>query len=128
MKLLLDTHIFLWLNNAPEKCSANILELCQDSRNRLFLSHASLWEMQIKQQLGKLELLTPLPEIVEASQRNHALTLLSIHAGHIYALGDLPRLHQDPFDRLLIAQAKQESMTLVSVDRNIREYPVQVVW
>lgn len=128
MRLLLDTHIFLWLNSTPEKCSVNIRQLCEDSQNRLFLSYVSLWEMQIKQQLGKLELLAPLPEIVEASQRDHALVLLPIETRHIYTLSSLPRLHQDPFDRLLIAQAMQESMTLASVDKSIRAYRVDVVW
>ena len=62
MRLLLDTHIFLWLNDAPEKCSASILQLCENSENHLFISYVSLWEMQIKQQLGKLEL--PVEEIM----------------------------------------------------------------
>ena len=128
MRLLLDTHIFLWLNDAPEKCSASILQLCENSENHLFISYVSLWEMQIKQQLGKLELSMSLPELVKNSQLDHALLLLPIKIQHIYTLSSLPRFHQDPFDRLLIAQAMQESMTLVSVDKNIRAYPVDVVW
>lgn len=128
MRLLLDTHIFLWLNSTPEKCSPHILQLCKDSKNRLFLSHVSLWEIQIKQQLGKLELLASLPEIVETSQHNHALFLLPIETKHIYTLSSLPRIHQDPFDRLLVAQALQESMTLLSMDKSIRDYPVNVMW
>ena len=128
MRLLLDTHVFLWLNDAPEKCSPNILQLCENRENYLFISYVSLWEIQIKQQLGKLELLMPLPELVESSQRDHALVLLPIETQHIYTLSSLPRFHQDPFDRLLIAQAMQESMALASVDKNIRACPVDVVW
>ena len=128
MRLLLDTHVFLWLKKKKKKCSPNILQLCENRENYLFISYVSLWEIQIKQQLGKLELLMPLPELVESSQRDHALVLLPIETQHIYTLSSLPRFHQDPFDRLLIAQAMQESMALASVDKNIRACPVDVVW
>ena len=127
MNLLLDTHIFLWLNEQPEKLSANILKHCEDSKNTLFLSHVSPWEIQIKQQLGKLTLDEPLQAVIETQQQENDLQLLSIKLSHIYALAQLPHHHRDPFDRLLIAQAIVEEMSVISVDGHFAEYPVKLV-
>ena len=86
MNLLLDTHIFLWLNQQPEKLSTNILALCEDSSNTLYLSHVSPWEIQIKNQLGKLSLDVPLQSMIETQQQENGLKLLPITLPHIYAL------------------------------------------
>ncbi len=128
MRLLLDTHTFLWLNSAPEKLSEKALQLCNDPTNMLFLSHVSPWEIQIKQQIGKLNLQAPLHELIETQQQESGLQLLPIELEHIYALSELPSHHRDPFDRLLIAQAIAESMSLVSVDRSLGRYPVRIEW
>lgn len=124
MKLLLDTQIFLWLNLEPEKCSSGLLDRCRKTETELILSVVSIWEIQIKHQLGKLPLDIPLSSIVEDCQREYGLQLLSIAPRHIYALSALPDHHRDPFDRILIAQAQIESILLATVDRIIPRYSV----
>jgi PIN domain nuclease of toxin-antitoxin system len=122
VNLLLDTHIFLWLNQSPEKLSVDLLELCNDTKNTLFLSHVSPWEIQIKNALGKLDLDAPLLEMIQVQQRDNDLKLLPIELTHIYALAKLEHHHNDPFDRLLIAQAMVENMPIVTVDSKIKLY------
>lgn len=126
MNLLLDTHIFLCLNQEIECIPANILSLCEDSNNTLYLSHISPWEIQIKNQLGKLDLAVNLQEMIETQQQN-GLKMLPITLSHIYALAYLENYHQDPFDRLLIAQATVESMPLITVDNKIIRYPIVTI-
>ena len=128
MKLLLDTHAFIWWDSEPEKLSPRALSLCQDSQNQLHLSVASLWEIQIKSHLGKLKLSTPLPDIVATQQEANGLVLLSIHPEHTYALESLPHIHRDPFDRMIIAQAGSEKMRLITHDEIVRKYPLDVAW
>ena len=128
MKLLLDTHVFLWLNLEPEKCTPKVLDLCQQPETILLLSMASLWEIQIKHQLGKLPLDVALRTLIETSQAEYGLQFLSIAPEHIYGLESLPNHHRDPFDRLLVAQAKAEALPLVSADQHIARYPIEVVW
>lgn len=127
MKLLLDTHTFLWLDSEPEKLSQHIQELCQDPKNTLLLSVVSIWEIQIKKQLGKLELRIPLSEIVREQQEN-GIEILVIESAHILGLESLPNHHKDPFDRLLISQAVVEDAILISADPLIKQYPVKVEW
>jgi len=127
MNLLLDTHIFLWLNQQPEKLSPHVLALCEDSKNTLYLSHVSPWEIQIKTKLGKLDLHSPLQDMIATQQRDNNLQLLPIALKHIYALADLENYHQDPFDRLLIAQATVEAMPLITVDSKIIQYPIVTI-
>ncbi len=103
MKLLLDTHIFLWLNFEPEKLSDHIRDVCSDSANQLYLSMVSPWEIQIKQQLGKLKFQSPLNKLINVQIEQNDLILLPIQLKHIYALSDLPHIHKDPFDRLDVA-------------------------
>ncbi len=106
MKVLLDTHAFIWWDSAPEKLSPQARAACQDRTNLLLLSVASAWEMQIKLQLGKLRLRLPLAEVIVSQQQTNDLQVLPIALNHILALQSLPAHHKDPFDRLLIAQAK----------------------
>ena len=127
MKLLLDTHAFIWYDNDPEKLSRRVQELCKDPENILLLSVASIWEMQIKSQLGKLQLRMPLPELIREQQGN-GLEILPIEPNHIFALDSLPNHHKDPFDRLLVAQAIVEDAVLVSADPLVKQYPVSVEW
>ena len=127
-RLLLDTHTFLWWDSRPEKLSAHVLALCQDPAVILYLSLVSLWEIQIKSSLGKLPLALPLREIVEGQQSQHGLQLLPITPAHIYILGTLPLHHNDPFDRLLIAQSISEKLPFASVDSQFFSYPTSVIW
>lgn len=127
-RLLLDTHTFLWWDSRPEKLSARVLALCQDPAVVLYLSLVSLWEIQIKTSLGKLPLALPLRDIVQLQQEQHGLQLLPIMPGHIYTLGTLPFHHNDPFDRLLIAQSISEGLELASVDSQFSPYSASVIW
>ena len=111
MKLLLDTHTLIWWTLTPERLSQLVLSLLGDSNNDLILSVVSVWEMQIKLQLGKLTLNMPLPNLIDSQQQTNGLQILSIELVHVLALQTLPNHHRDPFDRLLIAQATVEQPT-----------------
>ncbi|MCS6804855.1 MAG: type II toxin-antitoxin system VapC family toxin [Acidobacteriota bacterium] len=128
MKLLLDTHTFIWWDSEPAKLSPRVLALCQDRQNVLLLSVVSIWEMQIKSELGKLRLALSLKEIVESQQQTNNIEILPITLEHVLALEKLPASHKDPFDRLLVAQAMVEGLVLLSADPNITKYSIQVVW
>jgi len=128
VKLLLDTHVFLWMNHSPEKLSTRFLELCEQAQDELYLSLVTPWEMQIKQQIGKLKIASPIAEMLEKNQQINRIQLLPIALEHILALDQLPLHHGDPFDRLLIAQSMVENMALVTADEKIRRYDVDVVW
>lgn len=127
MRLLLDTHVFIWWDGEPEKLTQAMIFAMQDPANTLGLSTASIWEMQIKAQLGKLTLRRPLREIVESQQTTNGLEMLPVTAEHVYALDSLPAHHKDPFDRLLIAQANAEGMVLVTADMIFSSYPVRLL-
>ena len=128
MKLLLDTHVFIWWSSEPEKLSQYVLSLCQDIENNLILSAASVWEMQIKLQLGKLKLQLPLQELIESQQQTNTLQILSVDLEHVLELQNLPPYHYDPFDRLLIAQANAENVYLISKDEVFSKYEVKLLW
>ena len=128
MKLLHDTHAVLWLNNQPERLSPAIQTLCMAGEHDFYLSMASAWEMQIKCQLGKLALDLPIMELVSQGCDKNGILLLNIELAHIDMLGKLPDRHKDPFDRLLIAQAISEKLTMLSADQAFAGYPVEVVW
>jgi PIN domain nuclease of toxin-antitoxin system len=102
--------------------------LCQERTNTLLLSVASIWEMQIKLQLGKLKLNLPLTELLTSQQQTNHIEVLPITLIHILALENLPNQHKDPFDRLLIAQANVEEAVLVSCDQVFAKYPVNLAW
>ena len=128
MKLLLDTHTFIWWDSAPNKLTPQVLALCQDPANEMLLSVVSVWEMQIKSQLGKLQLNLPLREIIEGQQQTNNIQVLEITLAHVLALTGLPTPHKDPFDRLLVAQANVEDIVLVSRDKIFEQYPVKLLW
>ncbi len=128
MKLLLDTHTFIWWDSQPQRLSQQILNMCQDPENELLVSVASLWEIQIKLQLGKLELNKPLAELVSGQQEINKIDILDVKLEHILALAKLPPHHKDPFDRLLIAQTDIEEAILVSKDQIFTEYEVKLAW
>jgi len=128
MKLLLDTHTFIWWDSEPAKLSPQALALCQDRQNILLLSVVSIWEMQIKIQLGKLRLALSLREIIESQRQTNNIEIVPVTLAHVLALESLPSHHGDPFDRMLVAQAMVEGAALVSADSNIAKYAVQVVW
>lgn len=128
MRLLLDTHVFIWWDSEPAKLSPRVLALCQDKENTLLLSVASAWEIQFKMQLGKLKLHLPLSHLIQGQQETNALEVLPITLNHALALDALPPHHKDPFDRLLLAQSTVEDLVLVRKDSVFKNYPVEVVW
>ena len=128
MKYLLDTHTFIWWDSDLEKLSHKALELIQNPENVVLISTASIWEIQIKLQLGKLKLGGSLSEIIESQQKVNHFEVLPINLEHVLASDRLPAYHKDPFDRLLAAQALIEDAVLISKDPNLSNYPVQVDW
>ena len=127
MKLLLDTHAFIWWDSDPSRLSAPARAALHDPNSEVWLSVVSAWEMQIKAQLGRLALRLPLAQIVTQQQAN-GVQVLSVSLDHVLAVEQLPTVHKDPFDRLLAAQANTEGAKLVSADRVFANYPVQVLW
>lgn len=128
MNLLLDTHAFIWWNENNPRISSRLNGLLRDPGNQLWLSTASVWEMQIKMQLGKLQLQRPLRDLIDQEMNINRLRLLSVGLEDIYALDKLPMIHRDPFDRIIIAQALAGGFHLVSDDAHVKSYNVQVLW
>jgi PIN domain nuclease of toxin-antitoxin system len=123
MRLLLDTHIVLWWMAEPTKLSSKVHQAITNSDNAAFISAASIWELAIKHKLGRVDLPHYFLEALQAAQ----IQILSIEAHHALATIDLPPIHQDPFDRMLIAQAKCENLVLVTKDANILKYPISTL-
>src|SRR5688572_28113407 len=128
MKILLDSHAFIWWDDEIHKLSKPALAACQDPANMLILSLASVWELQIKIRLGKLQFSIPLQQKIAEQQQTNNLQLLAVRLEHIYALEQLPHHHRDPFDRLLIAQALDEELPIMTHDSAFSQYPVTVIW
>jgi len=127
MKLLLDTHAFIWWDSDPGQLSAPVLAALRDSANSVWFSVVSVWEIVIKAQLGKLALRLPLADIV-AQQQANGLQLRPVPLPHTLAVEKLPPVHKDPFDRLLAAQSIVEGAELVSADAIFTHYPVRLLW
>ncbi|MFI3187955.1 twitching motility protein PilT [Crenothrix sp. D3] len=128
MNLLLDTHAFIWLDIQPSMLSTTATSLIQQSDVNLFLSIVSIWEMQIKIQLEKLHLNATLEETITSQQTINGINILPITPAHIFTLESLPLIHKDPFDRLLISQAKLENLVLISKDSVFKDYKIPLVW
>ena len=113
MNLLLDTHAFVWWDSDQARLSARAMAAFLNPQNKMFLSVVSVWEMQIKAQLGKLTLRLPLRDLVD-DHRRRGLLIAHIEVDDTLGLAELPMLHGDPFDRLLISQARRGGFQLVS--------------
>ncbi|TDX27600.1 PIN domain nuclease of toxin-antitoxin system [Modicisalibacter xianhensis] len=122
-RLLLDTHAFLWWLADDPKLGSRARELIADSQNRVFVSAASIWEISIKKQLGKLEA----PDDMERILEEEGFLPLAIEPFHGEQAGNLPMHHRDPFDRMLIAQAQAEGLTLVTADNAFPPYGIRLV-
>jgi PIN domain nuclease of toxin-antitoxin system len=127
MKILLDTHIFLWFISGDAQLSTDVRDAIRDPDNEVYLSAVSVWEAIVKYQLGKL----PLPEHPETylpKQRAlHQIVSLSLDESSVAQLAKLPPLHRDPFDRMLICQALENGLTIATVDGAIPAYSVSVM-
>jgi len=128
VRLLLDTHVFLWFLAGNSRLRAASRRRVENKANDKFLSIASVWEMAIKVSLGKLELEDPLGEIVERGAGENGIALIGISKDHVLRVSTLPWHHRDPFDRLLAAQAMHEGMTLLTGDSAFDAYGVRRVW
>lgn len=128
MKYLLDTSVWLWSLTAPERVSARGRRVLASGKTEIYLSAASAWEIGIKSALGKLALPEPAATYVPARIAAQGIRPLSITHTHALAVGDLPAHHSDPFDRLLVAQAQIEGMAILTADRAVAQYDVEVVW
>lgn len=128
MRLLLDTCTFLWLITDDDSLSESARNLFRSPQTEVFLSAVSLWEITVKYQLGKL----PLPEhpryYIPRQRQAHQIESLSLHEDAIQHLANLPDVHRDPFDRMLVCQAIQEGLALLTPDPLIQQYPVKVIW
>ena len=125
MQLLLDTHVLLWWINDADNLSVKARKAIANADNECFLSLASCWELAIKCSLGKLVLSRPIDQFIPEHLSRNSIRLLNIDFRHVAKVATLPFHHRDPFDRLLVAQASLEKMTLVSADTAIAQYDVK---
>lgn len=128
MRLLLDTHALLWWIAGDERLSSRAAALIADGANEVLVSAASAWEVVVKSAIGRVEVPSPVDRFFTAQLQANAFVPLPIHMRHALGLSALPDVHRDPFDRILVAQAIAEELTLVSRDRVLRRYPVAVEW
>jgi PIN domain nuclease of toxin-antitoxin system len=128
VKLLLDTHAFIWWDSGDARLSVKALAACNSAGHSLHLSLASVWEMQIKMQLGKLTMRLPLAEVLRDQRQRNGLVLEAVALEDILLLETLRPLHRDPFDRLLVSQAMRGGFHLVTHDPEISRYPAPVLW
>ncbi len=128
MRILLDTHIWLWLNQSPKELPTDALEKLTDEANVLYLSAASAWEIAIKHQLKKLHLPMP-PEIyIPKRLSDNGILALPIDLDHTLRASALPMHHKDPFDRMIVAQAMLEDLMLMTADPHIKLYETSMIW
>ena len=123
MKILLDTHVLVWALSSPEKIKPKVQDLLVDIDNIVFVSIASLWELQIKKSLNKISL----PDDFISQLQENGFELLDINYKHIAKLAELPLIHRDPFDRMLVAQTIHENLSLVTNDLEIIKYNVKII-
>ncbi len=128
MRLLLDTHAFLWAARDPARLSGRARDAITDSNNERVLSAAVAWEIAIKIRLGRILAPSGLESFINDQIAALQLTHLPISSAHAVATADLPSLHKDPFDRILVSQAIVEGLTIVTADRAVAAYSVMTLW
>ena len=128
MRALLDTHVFLWWNLDDPQLSPVARDFIADGGNTLYLSAASAWEIAIKTAKGRLTLPEPADRYVATRLNLHHILVLPVEVSHALAVCNLPPLHTDPFDRLLVAQAGLEKLPILTADMAIGRYGVEVIW
>jgi len=122
MKLLLDTHLLLWAAGEPKKLSPKVRRLIDDAQNELLFSVASLWEVAIKRGLGRVDFHVD-TQLLRRGLLDNGYSELPIISDHVVATESLPPIHKDPFDRVLLAQATVEGITLLTTDSVVAQYP-----
>jgi PIN domain nuclease of toxin-antitoxin system len=128
MKHLLDTAIFLWSVDAQQNLSTRAREILEDGNVQIYVSPVVSWEIVIKVSRGKLKLARSVDETLNLAFNRFGLISQPITHAHSLTLGQLPSIHSDPFDRMLVAQAKTENMVLMTADKTLTGYPVQILW
>ena len=128
MRALLDTHTFLWWNMDDPRLSPRARQVLADGSNEIYLSAASAWEIAIKTARGRLILPEPPTSYVPNRMALHHFLHLPIQVSHALQVFKLPDLHQDPFDRLLVAQSQLEELPILTVDETIARYEVEIIW
>jgi PIN domain nuclease of toxin-antitoxin system len=128
LNLLLDTCVVLWLILETKQVPEPVMALLLDPANKRFLSVASVWEIVVKWQSGKLTLPKPPVEMLAEFKRRGRVAALPLEDTAVFQLSKLPKLHNDPFDRMLICQAIEGGMTIVTPDDQINQYPIKTLW
>jgi len=128
LKILLDTHTFLWAITDDRRLSEPARKAFSAANNDVLLSVASIWEILVKSETGRLPFPRPIGAYLRAQLSKTAITVLPILLSHVLALEQLPSHHRDPFDRIILAQAIAEKLPVVSADAKFRSYPVEILW
>ncbi|MCJ7784306.1 MAG: type II toxin-antitoxin system VapC family toxin [Desulfobacterales bacterium] len=128
MKVLLDTHTFLWWITDDPKLSLRVRGIISDGENEIFISAATGWEIAIKSQIGRLKLPDEPQRFILEQLKINGMKRLPIEMRHALHVSTLPAYHQDPFDRILIAQAQMEDLPVLSADPEIGKYEVTIIW
>ncbi|MCL2665433.1 MAG: type II toxin-antitoxin system VapC family toxin [Defluviitaleaceae bacterium] len=127
MKYLIDTHVIIWLAINSSELPEGIKELIENPENDIFVCSASLWEMAIKMNLGKLNLILPLDKLL-SDIKTSGFNVLQVDDKYLCNLLTLPIIHKDPFDRLIISTALVENLIVITIDENIHKYDVPWIW
>ncbi|MBI9082268.1 MAG: type II toxin-antitoxin system VapC family toxin [Desulfobacterales bacterium] len=128
MKLLLDTCTFLWLTKGREDLSVDAIEAFSDPKNEVYLSAVSAWEINVKYRIGRLPLPLPPDQFIPKERKRHLIARLDLSEQDTLHLCKLPTPHKDPFDRMLVCQAIEHSLTILTPDPLITQYPVRSLW
>lgn len=128
MNLLLDTCTFLWITKGDNRLSTNAHKAFISPDNKVYLSSISAWEISVKFSIGKLKLPYPPEQFIPRERQRHFITRLSLSEEGTFQLTKLPDIHKDPFDRILISQAIENALTILTPDEIIRQYPVKTLW
>lgn len=128
MKYLLNTHVFLWwITNSP-RLPKSVRIIFKEKRNELFFSTASIWEVMIKSQLKKIKLPDKPKEFIKEQLALNSIKILNVSLDHALEIYDLPKIHKDPFDRMLIAQVKVNRLPIITADSFIKQYNIDTFW
>jgi PIN domain nuclease of toxin-antitoxin system len=127
LRVLLDTHVWLWIQVEPERIQPSVLAVLEDPATHVFLSTVSVWEIVVKHGVGRLTLPEPPAEYVPERLGTSGVELLPVNLAHALGVASLPHHHGDPFDRMLVAQATTEGLALVTADRLLEPYDVELI-
>jgi PIN domain nuclease of toxin-antitoxin system len=128
VRALLDTHAFLWWIADDDRLSTTARDAIADGGNEVLFSVVSAWEIATKAALGRLTIEGAIGELLPQQIEANAFQVLPIHLRHALRLADLPEVHRDPFDRMLVAQALEEDLAVITGDRQVASYPIRVLW